>query len=159
MNMKGTVFQPRMLQLNLDNINRLPHSKYPDRKNRGMCRRGTRWPNGSRWPNGLGICLARRRSWIRVPRRHILQFFLSGYLLCGSRFMLSKFNCNILGWKTVPLIFMRRFDPEVNYSLLRSLFCTLTCGHASSDVCYMKLVYGFSQSKTSIYAIAYRLFV
>ena len=34
MNMKGTVFQPKMLQLNLDNINRLPHSKYLDRKNR-----------------------------------------------------------------------------------------------------------------------------
>ena len=30
--MRGTVFQPRVLQLNLDNINRLPHSKYPDRK-------------------------------------------------------------------------------------------------------------------------------
>ena len=26
-NKKGTVFQPRVLQLNLDNINRLPHSK------------------------------------------------------------------------------------------------------------------------------------
>ena len=26
MNMKGTVFQPRVLQLNLDNINRLPHN-------------------------------------------------------------------------------------------------------------------------------------
>ena len=32
-------------------------------------------------------------------------FFLSGYLLCGSQFMWSKFNCNILGWKTVPFIF------------------------------------------------------
>ena len=42
MNMKGTVFQPKVLQLNLDNINRLPHSKYPDRKNRGICRRGNR---------------------------------------------------------------------------------------------------------------------
>ena len=40
--MKGTVFQPRVLQLNLDNINRLPHSKYPDRKNRGICRGGNR---------------------------------------------------------------------------------------------------------------------
>ena len=39
--MKGTVFQPRVLQLNLDNINRLTHSKYPDRKNWGLCRRGT----------------------------------------------------------------------------------------------------------------------
>ena len=33
--MKGTVFQPGVLQLNLDNTNRLPHSKYPDRKNSG----------------------------------------------------------------------------------------------------------------------------
>ena len=41
-NMKGTVFQPRMLQLNLDNINRLPHSKYPNRKSQGMCWCGTR---------------------------------------------------------------------------------------------------------------------
>ena len=40
--MKGTVFQPRMLQLNLDKIHRLPHSEYPDRKNRGICRCGTR---------------------------------------------------------------------------------------------------------------------
>ena len=31
----GTFFQPRVLQLNLDNINRLPHSKYPDRKKSG----------------------------------------------------------------------------------------------------------------------------
>ena len=36
--MKGTVFRPRVLQLNLDNINRLPHSKHPDRKNRGTRR-------------------------------------------------------------------------------------------------------------------------
>ena len=27
----------RVLQLNLDNINRLPYSKYPDRKSRGVC--------------------------------------------------------------------------------------------------------------------------
>ena len=40
MNIKGIVFQPRVLQLNLDNINRLPHSKYPDRKNQGICWRG-----------------------------------------------------------------------------------------------------------------------
>ena len=31
-NTKGTVLQPRVLQLNFDNINQLPHSKYPDRK-------------------------------------------------------------------------------------------------------------------------------
>ena len=54
-----------------------------------------RYIRGSRWPNGLGVCLARRMSWVRVPRRHIPRFFLSGYLLCGSR--LSKSNCNILG--------------------------------------------------------------
>ena len=31
---EGTaVIQPRVLQLNLDNINRLPHGKYPDQKN------------------------------------------------------------------------------------------------------------------------------
>ena len=30
--MKGTVFQPEVLQLNLDNINRLPHSKFPEEK-------------------------------------------------------------------------------------------------------------------------------
>ena len=35
MNMKGTVYQPRVLQLNLDNINGLPHSKYPNRKKMG----------------------------------------------------------------------------------------------------------------------------
>ena len=28
--------------LNLDNINRLPHSKYPDRKNQEICRSGNR---------------------------------------------------------------------------------------------------------------------
>ena len=41
-NVKGTVFQPRVLQLNLDNMNRLTHSKYPNRKIGGMCRCGTR---------------------------------------------------------------------------------------------------------------------
>ena len=42
---EGTVFQPRVLQLNLDNINWLPHGKYPDRKNQGIYRRGTRTHN------------------------------------------------------------------------------------------------------------------
>ena len=59
---------------------------------------------GGGWPCGLGVCLARRRLWVRVPQRYIPQFFSVGYLLCGSRLMLSKFNCNILGWKTVPFI-------------------------------------------------------
>ena len=31
-----------------------------------------------------------------------LEFFLSRYLPCGSQFMLSKFNCNTLGWNAVP---------------------------------------------------------
>ena len=35
---EGTVFQPRV---NLDNINRLQHAKYPDRENRGIYRRIT----------------------------------------------------------------------------------------------------------------------
>ena len=40
-------------------------------------------------------------SWVRFPRRQILIFFcLSGYLLCEGKFMLSKFNCNTLGWKS-----------------------------------------------------------
>ena len=40
---EGTVIQPRVLQLNLDNINRLPHVKYPERKKiGGMCRCGNR---------------------------------------------------------------------------------------------------------------------
>ena len=42
MNTKGTVFRRRVLQLNFDNINQFPHSKYPDRKNRGICRWGNR---------------------------------------------------------------------------------------------------------------------
>ena len=43
------------------------------------------------------------RLWVRLPRCYIPWFFfLSGYLPCGSRFMLSKFNCNTLGWNTVP---------------------------------------------------------
>ena len=33
--MKGTVFQPRVLELNLHNMTRLPHSKYHDRKKSG----------------------------------------------------------------------------------------------------------------------------
>ena len=58
---------------------------------------------GSWWPSGFGVCLARRRSWVRFQRRHISRFFfLSGYLLCESRIMLSKFNCNTLDRKTVP---------------------------------------------------------
>ena len=40
--MKGTAFQPRVLQLNLDNMNRLPHSKHPIEKNRGICQCGNR---------------------------------------------------------------------------------------------------------------------
>ena len=64
------------------------------------------WFHG--WSSGLGVCLARRRSWVRFPRRQIPRFFfLSGYLLCGSRLMLPKLNCNTLGWKTVPFIFLQ----------------------------------------------------
>ena len=62
----------------------------------------------SRWPNGLGICLARRRSWVWFLCRHIPYFFfLWGYLLCGSQFMLSKLNCNTLCWETVPFILIQ----------------------------------------------------
>ena len=102
MNMKGTVFPPRVLQLNLDNINRLPHSKYQNRKNQGICQHG----------NQTHDLLARQTSkpldhrWVRFPRRQIPRFFLSGDLQCGSRLMLSKFNCNTLGWKIVPFIFI-----------------------------------------------------
>ena len=58
------------------------------------------------WPNGVDVCFACGRLWVRFLRQHIPQFFLSGYGLCRSRFMLSKFNCYILGWKTVPFMFM-----------------------------------------------------
>ena len=40
-NMKGAVFQPRVLQLNLDTINQLPNSRYHNRKNPGMHQCGT----------------------------------------------------------------------------------------------------------------------
>ena len=61
---------------------------YPDRKkNRGMC------PCGNRTHD---------INFIAVHPPDF--FFLVGYLLCGSRFILSKFNCNTLGWKTVPFI-------------------------------------------------------
>ena len=33
---------------------------------------------GSRWPYGLGVCLARKRSWVRFPDRHIPRFFSVG---------------------------------------------------------------------------------
>ena len=37
-------------------------------------------------------------------------FFLSGCLLCGSRFMMSKFGCNTLGWRAVSFIFINIFS-------------------------------------------------
>ena len=43
-------------------------------------------------------------------------------LLCGSRFMLSKFDCNTLGWKTVPFIFINYIQLAF-VSSNRSLVC------------------------------------
>ena len=42
---KGICIQPRVLQLNLDSINWLPHGKYPNRKNQVMCQCGNRTYN------------------------------------------------------------------------------------------------------------------
>ena len=39
--------------------------------------------------------------WIRFSHRHI-HIFWSEYLACGSRFMLSKFECKTISWITVP---------------------------------------------------------
>ena len=76
--------------------------------------------HGSQWSSGLGICLARGRSWVRFPRRQIPRFFLLGCLLCKSWLMLSKFNCNTLGWSTVPFVFKvmtvhTQFDGSIFY--------------------------------------------
>ena len=65
------------------------------------------------------VCMprARRRSWVWFQRWQVPWFFLSGYLLCGSRLLLSKFNYNTLGWKTVPFIFIYKL-----YEHLEKLF-------------------------------------
>ena len=55
---------------------------------------GNDWSQWSPFPNLLS----------RSPINFLTQFFFlfPGYLPCRSWFMLSKFNCNTLGWKTVP---------------------------------------------------------
>ena len=109
----------QVLEQNLDNTNQLLHSKHTDRKNQGMCWRknqahGTQallwYIYGSWWPGGLGICLVRRGSWVQFLRQHIPQFFLSGCLLCGSRFALSRLGCNTLGWSPVPSFLFNIFS-------------------------------------------------
>ena len=57
----------------MDNINRLPHSKYTTEKI-------------DSYSNVLGVCLARRRSWVRFPRRQMTNYpiFTVAVLLCGS---------------------------------------------------------------------------
>ena len=47
-------------------------------------------------------------------------FFLLEYLLCGSRFMLSKFNCNTLGWNTVPSFL---FETNGYITIMGDLIC------------------------------------
>ena len=42
----------------------------------GFIRRG-------RWPNGLGVCLARRRSCVRVPCQNFPRFFYRGFCCVG----------------------------------------------------------------------------
>ena len=76
-----------------------------------------------------------RRSWGQYkhnntldtdPRWYIPRFFLSEYIPCRSRFMLSKFNCNTLGWNTLPsflyMIFSwplyQAIDPQCVYMWL-----------------------------------------
>ena len=103
-NMKGTVFQPAgicscQVYCGVCDVRHDPPPTLSISTSVTL-----RYIRGSRWPNGLGICLVRRRSWVRSPHWHIPLLFLSGYLLCGSRFMLSKFNCDTLGWKTLPFI-------------------------------------------------------
>ena len=82
-----------------------------------------RYIRGGWWHNGLGVCLAcrhGRRSWVRVPRQHIPRFFFFfvGVFTVRSRFMLSKFNCNLL--KTVPFI-----DPNVNKLFYKAFWLSL----------------------------------
>ena len=63
-------------------------------------------------------------------------FFLSGYLLCGSQFILFKFNCITQGWKTVPffiypkMMILARFrliPSHIELSVLKALLIDL-CG-------------------------------
>ena len=51
-------------------------------------------------------------------------FFLLGYLLCWSPFVLSIFNCNILGWKTIHIQDIFFFFSEI-------WFLTLFFSHSS----------------------------
>ena len=95
---------------------------------------------GSWWPNGLGIYLARWRSWVRVPRRNNPRFFLLGYLLCGSQFMLFKFNCNTLGWKTVPFIFINIFS----LPLYRAIIAQYHCAHCKLE--YLRVLWRYSDA-------------
>ena len=78
MNMKATVFQPRLLQLNLDNINQLLHSKYPNRKNWGICQRGNRTHDLLRaWQTPKP--LDHRLPWINRSENDVLMDMLGGH--------------------------------------------------------------------------------
>ena len=81
---EGTVFQPRVLQLNLDNINRLPHGKYPDRKKKSG-NIPARESNSQPFCIHGGCLHVRTRSWVRVPRRYGIfpYFFCRGICHAG----------------------------------------------------------------------------
>ena len=61
-----------------------------------------RFIRGNRWPNRLRRLPCTQKVVGSSPAPvYSSILFLSGYLPCGSRFMLSKFNCNTLGWNSV----------------------------------------------------------
>ena len=112
--------------------------------------------HGSWWPSGLGVCLAHRRLWVRFPCKHIPWFFLLGYLLCRSWFMLSEFNCNTMGWKTVPFFHIQYIQlafVSSNWSsvclhvVVQDAWSHFLLNHRSRVYCYLefKLCYIFQK--------------
>ena len=69
-----------------------------------------RYIRGSRLPNGLSVCLTRRRSWVRFPRRHIPRFLPSGFRYAGVDLCCLSVIVTLLVGKTVSFIFINIFS-------------------------------------------------
>ena len=54
----------------------------------------------------------------------MLAFFLKGYLLCRSRFMLCKFNCNTLSWNSVPSFIFNTVSLWIKQSIPSGFTCS-----------------------------------
>ena len=122
-----TIFQPRVLQLNLGNINRLPHSNTPTEKYQGMCQHFFCWGICSA---GANLCCLSCLS-------------LTVTLWVGKLFLLSHsiYSVSLCIEQSIPSVFT----------------CSCQCVYLFLSVCLPVLVSVFTCSCQCVYLFLYRM--